>query len=180
MASHQGCRNSIKSVRCATGGDQIGRMRVKRVLLFLFGWLLLSTLQLTAAHAEMRKDRLTITTVTGRHDFSVEVTESEAEKAMGLMFRQSLGKRAGMLFPHANPSEITMWMKNTYISLDMIFIRKDGRVHRIEKGTEPFSERIVASQGKVSAVLEVVAGVADEIGLKAGDRVEHKFFLAPR
>ena len=101
MASLQGYRNSTKSVRCATVGDQIGRMRVKRVLLFLFGWLLLSTVQLTAAHAEMRKDRLTITTASGRYDFSIEVTETEADKAMGLMFRQSLGKRAGMLFPHA-------------------------------------------------------------------------------
>ena len=133
---------------------------------------------MTAAQAETRKERLTITTASGRYDFSVEVTNIEADKATGLMFRQSLGKRAGMLFPHAKPTEITMWMKNTYISLDMIFIRKDGCVHRIEKGTEPFSERIVASQGNVSAVFEVAAGVADEIGLKAGDRVEHAFFAA--
>ncbi len=147
-----------------------------RVLFFLFGWLLLSTLVTTSVLAEMRKERLTITTASGRHDFIIEVTQSDADKAMGLMFRQSMGKRAGMLFPYAKPFEITMWMKNTYISLDMIFIRKNGRVHRIEKGTEPFSERVVASQGDVSAVLEVAAGVADEIGLKAGDRVEHTFF----
>ena len=81
-----------------------------------------------------------------------------------------------MLFAYPKSFEITMWMKNTYISLDMIFIRKDGRVHRIEKGTEPFSERVIASQGDVSAVLEVAAGVADEIGLKPGDRIEHAFF----
>ena len=61
-----------------------------------------------------------------------------------------------------------MWMKNTYISLDMMFIKKNGVVHRVAKGTEPFSEEVVASQGDVSAVLEVAAGVADEIGLKPG------------
>ncbi len=95
---------------------------------------------------------------------------------MGLMFRQTMPRRSGMLFAYDKPFEITMWMRNTYISLDMIFILKDGRVHRIAKGTEPFSERVVASQGEVSAVLEVAAGVADEIGLKAGDKIEHSFF----
>jgi len=157
-------------------GDGFNRTRVKRALFFVFGWLLLSTLMTTSVRAEMRKDRVTITTASGRHDFSVEITESDADRAMGLMFRQSLAKRSGMLFAYPKSFEITMWMKNTYISLDMIFIRKDGRVHRIEKGTEPFSERVVASQGDVSAVLEVAAGVADAIGLKAGDRVEHRFF----
>lgn len=129
-----------------------------------------------SAYAEMRKDPLTIETSSGRHKFIIEVTKTDADKAMGLMFRQTLGRRAGMLFAYEKPFEITMWMRNTYISLDMIFIKKDGRVHRIEKGTEPFSERVVASQGDVSAVLEVAAGVSDEIGLKPGDKVEHTFF----
>lgn len=124
----------------------------------------------------MRKERLTISTASGRHDFLVEITETDADKAMGLMFRQSLGRRAGMLFGYPRSFEITMWMKNTYISLDMIFIKKNGVVHRIAKGTEPFSEEIVASKGDVAAVLEVAAGVADEIGLKPGDMVRHKFF----
>ena len=130
----------------------------------------------TSVMAEMRKERVTITTASGRHDFQVEITATDADRSMGLMFRKSLARRAGMLFAYPKSFEITMWMKNTYISLDMIFIRKDGRVHRIEKGTEPFSERVIASQGDVSAVLEVVAGVADEIGLKPGDRIEHAFF----
>ena len=130
----------------------------------------------TSVYAEMRKDPLTVVTASGRHQFVVEITETDADKAMGLMFRQSLPRRAGMLFSYDKPFEITMWMRNTYISLDMIFIRQDGSVHRIAKGTEPFSERVVSSQGDVSAVLEVAAGVADEIGLKAGDKIEHSFF----
>lgn len=130
----------------------------------------------SAATAAMRQEAMTLVTSTGRYTFNVEITGTEAEKAMGLMFRQSLDRRAGMLFGYDVPTEITMWMKNTYISLDMIFLRKDGTVYRIARNTEPFSEEIVASQGKVSAVLEVAAGVADEIGLKPGDRVEHAYF----
>lgn len=124
----------------------------------------------------MRKEPLTVVTSSGRHVFDTEIAATDADKAMGLMFRQSLGPRAAMLFAYDRSFEITMWMKNTYISLDMIFIKKNGVVHRVAKGTEPFSEEVVASQGDVSAVLEVAAGVADEIGLKAGDRVEHRLF----
>ena len=160
----------------AIDGDRTTRARLWRALALCVGWFFLSTMLATSAFAEMRKDPLTIVTATGRYDFVVEVTETDADKAMGLMFRRTLPRRAGMLFSYDKPFEITMWMRNTYISLDMIFILKDGRVHRVEKGTEPFSERVVASQGDVSAVLEVVAGVADEIGLKAGDKIEHRFF----
>jgi len=127
----------------------------------------------------MRQEPLTIVTSTGRHQFKVEITATEADKAMGLMFRQHLPKRSGMLFGYDKPFEITMWMKNTYISLDMIFIKKNGIVHRIERGTEPFSEATISSRGDVSAVLEVAAGVADEIGLKPGDTIEHSFFKTP-
>jgi len=126
--------------------------------------------------AKLRTEALTIMTSSGRHDFQVEIAQSETEKSVGLMFRRSLPRRSGMLFVHERPSELTMWMKNTYIPLDMIFIRGDGMVHRIAKRTEPFSESIIASQGDVTAVLEVAAGVADEIGLKAGDTVLHRAF----
>ena len=146
------------------------------VLPFLLGSLVLSTTVSTPAFAQMRREPLTIVTSTGRHQFNVEVTATEADKAMGLMFRQHLPRRSGMLFGYDKPFEITMWMKNTYISLDMIFIKKNGIVHRIERGTEPFSEETISSRGNVSAVLEVVAGVADEIALKPGDRIEHPFF----
>lgn len=69
-----------------------------------------------------------------------------------------------------------MWMRNTYVSLDMVFIRADGVVHRIEANTEPLSERIIASQGPVTAVLELAAGSAEKLKLKLGDRVLHSMF----
>lgn len=126
--------------------------------------------------AKSKTEALTVVTSSGRYAFQVEIADTETEKAMGLMFRRSLPRRSGMLFVHQRPSELTMWMKNTFISLDMIFIRGNGEVHRIARGTEPFSEDIIASRGDVTAVLEVAAGVAAEIGLKPGDRIIHRAF----
>jgi len=128
------------------------------------------------ADAEMRRQPLTLTTAGGEHVFEVEIASTPEEKAMGLMFRTSLAGNAGMLFPYSPPQEATMWMRNTYISLDMVFIRADGIVHRVEPRTEPFSERVIASRGDVAAVLELKAGTAERLGLKPGDRVRHALF----
>jgi len=128
------------------------------------------------ADAEMRRQPLTLTTAGGEHAFEVEIASTPEEKAMGLMFRTSLAGNAGMLFPYSPPQEATMWMRNTYISLDMVFIRADGIVHRVEPRTEPFSERVIASRGDVAAVLELKAGTAERLGLKPGDRVRHALF----
>jgi uncharacterized membrane protein (UPF0127 family) len=125
---------------------------------------------------KMRRDTLTLHTASGAQRIDIEVAESDREKAYGLMFRQSLGDSEGMLFPYPTAHEITMWMRNTFISLDMIFIRADGIVHRIETDTEPHSERIVASEGDVTGVLEMKAGSARRLGLNVGDRVEYKHF----
>jgi uncharacterized protein len=133
-----------------------------------------------ALHAQteikMRRDTLTLHTAGGDHRIDIEVAESDREQQHGLMFRQSIGDNEGMLFPYPNAREITMWMRNTFIPLDMIFIRGDGIVHRIATDTEPFSENIIASQGAVTAVLEMKAGSARRLGIKPGDRVEYKHF----
>jgi uncharacterized membrane protein (UPF0127 family) len=128
---------------------------------------------------KMRRDTLTLHTATGAHRIDIEVAETDREQQHGLMFRMSLGDNEGMLFPYPSPREITMWMRNTFISLDMIFIRADGTVHRIAADTEPHSERIIPSQGDATAVLEMKAGSARRLGLKPGDRVEYKHFKAP-
>ena len=156
--------------------SRLGRIRSARVLLFLLCCAWVGMMLTVAPVVAMSKDRLTIVTASGTHKFNIEVADTDEDKARGLMFRTKLGRRAGMLFPHDSPTEITMWMRNTYISLDMIFINADGTVHRVARQTEPFSEAIIASNGKVLAVLEVAAGVAAEIGLKPGDRVVHKRF----
>jgi uncharacterized membrane protein (UPF0127 family) len=126
--------------------------------------------------AKMRRETLTLVTAAGERQIDIEVAETSEEKAKGLMFRTSLPDSQGMLFPYSPPQEITMWMKNTYIPLDMVFIRADGIVHRIEARTEPFSEKTIASNGNVAAVLEIAGGAAQRLGLKPGDTVVHGHF----
>lgn len=130
----------------------------------------------SSARAQFKEDRLTLVTASGRHDIAIEVAETVQQKSMGLMFRTTLAMNRGMLFPYGTPQEITMWMRNTYIPLDMVFIRADGTVHRIEVKAEPLNERIIASRGAVVAVLELAGGAAEALGLKAGDKVLHKSF----
>ena len=98
------------------------------------------------------------------------------EQAKGLMFRRELPDRQGMLFDFKREQPTSFWMKNTYISLDMIFIRADGRILRIAENTVPLSEALVSSGGPVRAVLEVIAGTSKKLGIAAGDRVTHPIF----
>ncbi|HEX9753160.1 MAG TPA: DUF192 domain-containing protein [Methyloceanibacter sp.] len=114
---------------------------------------------------------LVLKTETGDHSFDIEVATTDQDRALGLMFRRSLPENAGMLFLYDPPQPAAMWMKNTLIPLDIVFISPDGRVHRIESGAEPFSTSLIPSEGTISAVLELNAGQADKIGLKRGDKV---------
>ena len=130
--------------------------------------------------AKMRRETLVLVTAAGEHAIDVEVAETSQEKAVGLMFRRSVPEHTGMLFPYEGPQEVTMWMRNTFVPLDMVFIRGDGIIHRIEPRTEPLSERTIASHGLVTAVLELAGGAAERLGLKPGDRVVHRHFKAGR
>jgi uncharacterized protein len=114
---------------------------------------------------------LVLKTASGDHNFNIEVATTDQERALGLMFRRSLPENAGMLFIYDPPQPATMWMKNTFIPLDMVFISAHGEVHRIESNTEPFSTTIIPSEGDVAGVLELNAGEAGKIGLKPGDKV---------
>jgi uncharacterized protein len=119
---------------------------------------------------------LEIATKSGVHIFSVEIATTEDEKQKGLMYRRELADGKGMLFDFSPEQQISMWMKNTYISLDMIFIRADGRVLRIAENTEPESTAIISSGGLARGVLEVPAGTARKYGISPGDRVSHPLF----
>ena len=119
---------------------------------------------------------LEIVTKSGVHVFSVEMATTEQEKETGLMYRKELRRRKGMLFDFSPEQEVSMWMKNTYIPLDMIFIRADGRILRIAESTEPMSTRIIPSRGRAKGVLEVIAGTAQKYGIAPGDRVAHPLF----
>src|ERR1700759_3383739 len=119
---------------------------------------------------------LEIVTKTGVQVFSVEMAATEQEKETGLMYRKELPDGKGMLFDFSPEQQVSMWMKNTYISLDMIFIRADGRILRIAENTEPMSTRIIPSRGQAKGVLEGIAGTAQKYGIAPGDRVGHPRF----
>ncbi len=155
---------SIRAVRI-TGGV------VLATLLLLF-W---SVASLTAAPV-FDKQPLTFVTSSGSHRIMVEIADTSHKRSVGLMFRRSLGGDEGMIFLHDTSGSLSMWMKNTYISLDMFFVRADGVIHRIEKNTQPFSETSISSQGDVLAVIEMIAGSADRLGVKPGDRVDYPAF----
>ena len=135
-------------------------------------WLGLDAGPLAAAETQT----LEIVTKNGVHVFSVELARTDQERATGLMYRKQLPEGRGMLFDFSPAQDVMMWMKNTYVSLDMIFIRADGRILRIAENTEPLSERTISSGGPVRAVLEVVAGTAKKFGIAPGDRVAHPLF----
>ena len=124
--------------------------------------------------------RLSIETSGGPVRFEVEFANTPESREQGLMFRESLPSGTGMLFDFGAPREVTMWMKNTLIPLDMIFIREDGVIHRIAANTVPLSLATVASEGPVTGVLEIIGGDAERLGIAPGDRVRHPMFAEDR
>ena len=114
---------------------------------------------------------LEIASKTGVHIFLVEIVDNDADRAKGLMYRRELPEGRGMLFDFHRDQEVSFWMQNTYISLDMIFIRGDGQILRIEENTVPLSTRMIPSRGAVRAVLEVIGGTSRKLGIAPGDRV---------
>ncbi len=109
------------------------------------------------------------------HRFTVEIAATPEEQQIGLMFRKEMAPDHGMLFEFAMPRRARFWMKNTYLPLDLLFIRSNGRIANIAQG-EPLRLDGIESRGRVAAVLELNAGTAARLGIKAGDRVRHPFF----
>ena len=112
--------------------------------------------------------------------FTVEIADTDALRARGLMFRQRLPEDRGMLFDFGKPRPVSMWMKNTYISLDMFFIRADGTIAYIAENTKPQSLDIIGISEPVLAVLELAGGSARRLGIRAGDKVHHRVFERPQ
>lgn len=114
---------------------------------------------------------LEIVTEGGRHGFTVELALSDAQRARGLMFRRMLAGDRGMLFLYPVPTVIRMWMKNTLIPLDMLFLDEGGRVVAIHQRAVPGSLRVISSGVAASAVLEVAGGTVERLGIRTGHRV---------
>jgi uncharacterized protein len=119
---------------------------------------------------------LTIETAGGPVRLNVEIADDEAERNHGLMYRQSLPDDRGMLFHFQEPEMASFWMRNTPLSLDIIFIAPDGRILNVADHTTPYSDAPVPAVGMTRGVLEIRAGRAEALGIRAGDRVRHRIF----
>lgn len=127
-------------------------------------------------NAQMRVETIVIVTASGRHTFSVEIADTGDLRRTGLMFRKEMAPDHGMLFDNGKDKKMNMWMKNTFLPLDMIFIAHEGTIVEIARNAVPHSEKIISTSVPVRGVLEVLAGTADRIGVKPGDRLEHPLF----
>ena len=131
---------------------------------------------LCEVNASVKSELSIITSNGSRHNFLVEVARTEEEKKIGLMFRKTLAKNAGMLFLYKREAIRLMWMKNTFIPLDILFIDKNGVIKRVVKRTVPHSLATISSRQSVLAVLELKGGITSILNIKTGDRIEHQAF----
>lgn len=129
-----------------------------------------------AAEAPAHTERLTIDTANGAVRLNVEIADDEQERNRGLMFRETLADDAGMLFDFPVPERASFWMRNTVLSLDIIFIGTDGRILNIADHTTPYSDDPIPAAGLTRGVLELRAGQAEALGIRPGDRVRHRIF----
>jgi uncharacterized protein len=153
-------------------------MLTRRTLLLLFAAAAANLLAFSGA-AELQRfatSELTIVSATGSHRFTVEVAETPAQMEQGLMFRRTLAPDAGMLFDYKQPTMAAMWMRNTLIPLDMLFVDAQGRIVNIRQRAVPQSLDVIAATAPVRAVIELNGGTAARLGIAPGDRVQHPIF----
>jgi uncharacterized membrane protein (UPF0127 family) len=153
-------------------------MITRRVILLVLA-VALTGLPSSSFGAELQKfptSELTILSATGPHRFKIEVAETPAQMTQGLMFRTSLAPDAGMLFDYKEPTTATMWMRNTLIPLDMLFVDERGRIVNIHERAVPQSLDIISSTVPVRAVIELNGGTAARLGIAPGDRVVYPAF----
>jgi uncharacterized membrane protein (UPF0127 family) len=148
-----------------------------------FGAFVLSVMWLLSAavlplHAqELAKfEPMSIATETASTLFTAEVADTPELRSRGLMFRHVLPPDRAMLFDFGEPKPAAMWMKNTYISLDMLFVRDDGSIAAIAERTEPLSQQTISVQEPVRGVVELAAGTVARLGIQRGDHVIHRIF----
>ena len=119
---------------------------------------------------------LAVVTADSTHTFQIERAITEDQQARGMMFRESMEADSGMLFEFAEPKIATIWMKNTPLPLDIIFVRSNGKILKIEHMAQPYKLRSASSEAVVAAVLELQGGRSKELGIMPGDLIRHEFF----
>lgn len=119
---------------------------------------------------------LSIVSEGGTHEFMVERAVSLDQQARGMMFRDTMGADTGMIFEFDEPKVATIWMKNTSIPLDILFVRSNGRILKIEHMAQPYKLRSASSEAVVASVVELQGGRSRDLGIMPGDLVKHEFF----
>lgn len=122
------------------------------------------------------KETLTILSNGTPHAFNIEVADNQAELSRGMMFRDVVAPKDGMLFEFGSERVVSIWMKNTSVFLDVIFVRADGRILKIEHSAKPYSLRSMTSEAPVTAVFEIAGGQANALGIRPGDVLQHSYF----
>lgn len=149
----------------------LGR-RLCRTMLVVTGlWLTVAT-----GCAESGEPGFVIDTGTNQHGFQVELANTPETRAKGLMFRTELAEDQSMLFDFNPPRDVTMWMKNTPLSLDMMFVSAKGEIVYIARNTTPNSEQPISASQPVRAVIEVLGGLTAKLNINIGDKVIHPIF----
>jgi uncharacterized protein len=144
--------------------------------LFAVVFLLLGFSTLARSEELAKIESIAIITESSATLFSAEIADTDELRSRGLMFRHRLPEDRAMLFDFGEPRPAAMWMKNTYISLDMLFVRADGTIAAIAENTEPLSLQTISVQEPVLSVVELAAGTARKLGIKREDRVNHRIF----
>ncbi|MCW1952232.1 MAG: DUF192 domain-containing protein [Octadecabacter sp.] len=129
-----------------------------------------------AAHAACSIDTVTIRDDAGTVQFTVDVADSAAERAQGLMFVEQMATMQGMLFVYERPQHASFWMRNTLISLDMLFVGEAGVVQNIHAMAQPLDETPIFGGEDIQFVLEINGGLAAMLGLEVGDQMQHPSF----
>ena len=146
---------------------------LKSVIVALFLFLGCFKTGLLQAEDQFATEGLTLTTLGGLvHTFVVEIADTEAKRELGLMFRKQLDQQRGMFFVFEKKQRVRMWMKNTYMPLDMVFLDQNLQIQSIVENAVPLSETIIDSVNKVDFVLELQGGTVGRLGLKIGDRAQ--------
>jgi uncharacterized membrane protein (UPF0127 family) len=131
----------------------------------------------TGPQPDLPKEQLVIVGRGGaEHPFAVEMATSPQQQTVGEMFRPSVPADGGMLFDWGFPKSSQMWMRNTLVPLDMVFVNPDGTIRSIAEDTTPRSLAVIDSRGPVRAVLELAGGTTAKLDIRVGDTVKQRIF----
>ena len=153
----------------------LGMSKVK-ILIFILLSFFICLSQISSSQEKFPTGELTIKTKEASYNFDIELALDDSHRQYGLMFRKNLPEMNGMLFIYDDKKRISMWMKNTFISLDILFITENGKIMRIAKSQKPRSLSLIRSRGEAKAVLELNGGLADKLDIEVGDEIIYSAF----